>query len=57
MLVEKNVPLQALNTFRIVAKAHTLVRIRMKPILQALLADPESGRRPNLCWVVAATSC
>ena len=28
MLVEKNVPLQPYNTFRIVARAHTLIRVK-----------------------------
>ena len=47
MLVEKNVPLQAFNTFRIVAKAHALVRIASETDLQALLADPEWGPAPK----------
>ena len=40
MLVEKNVPLQPLNTLHIVAKAHTLVRIASEADVHALLADP-----------------
>jgi len=40
MLVEKNVPLQPLNTFHIVAKAHALVRIRQEDDLRAVIADP-----------------
>ncbi len=44
MLVEKNVPLQAFNTFHIVAKAHTLVRIASEADVHALLAHPELGR-------------
>jgi len=47
MLVEKNVPLQALNTFRIVAKAHTLVRIKEPEDIGALLTDPELGPAPK----------
>ncbi len=47
MLVEKNVPLQAFNTFRIVAKAHALARITREADLQALLADPEWGPAPK----------
>jgi UDP-N-acetylmuramate dehydrogenase len=47
MLVEKNVPLQALNTFRIVAKAHTLVRIKDPADIGVLLADPEMGPAPK----------
>ncbi len=41
MLVEKNVPLQALNSFRIVAKAHALVRIASQADVQTLLANTE----------------
>jgi UDP-N-acetylmuramate dehydrogenase len=40
MLVEKNVPLQPFNTFRIVARAHTLVRIASEEDVHAVLADP-----------------
>ncbi len=40
MLVEKNVPLQTLNSFHIVAKAHTLIRIRSEADVHAVLADP-----------------
>lgn len=40
MLVEKNVPLQPFNTFRIVARAHTLVRIAGEEDVRAVLADP-----------------
>jgi UDP-N-acetylmuramate dehydrogenase len=40
MLVEKNVALQPLNTFHIVAKAHQLVRIQSAADLHRLLADP-----------------
>ena len=41
MLVEKNVPLQAFNTFHIVAKAHVLVRIASESDLRELLIDPQ----------------
>jgi len=48
MLVEKNVPLQALNTFRIVAKAHSLVRIKEVEDIAQLLQDPQWGPSPKL---------
>ena len=47
MLVEKNVHLQAFNTFHIVAKAHTLVRIREVADIAAMLADPALGPAPK----------
>ncbi len=47
MLVEKNVPLQPYNTFHIVAKAQTLVRIASEADVQTLLADPELGPAPK----------
>jgi UDP-N-acetylmuramate dehydrogenase len=47
MLVEKNVALQAFNTFHIVAKAHTLVRIASYQDLLAVLADPDLGPEPK----------
>ena len=47
MLVEKNVPLQAFNTFHIVARAHTLVRIAGESDVHELLADPEWGAAPK----------
>jgi len=40
MLVEKNVPLQSFNTFGIVAKALSLVRITSELDMAAVLADP-----------------
>ena len=40
MLVEKNVPLQPFNTFGIVAKALTLVRLQSLLDIDAVLADP-----------------
>ena len=39
MLVEKNVPLQSLNTFGIMAKALSLVRIQNHVDIEAVLAD------------------
>ncbi|MDD0811986.1 UDP-N-acetylmuramate dehydrogenase [Curvibacter sp. RS43] len=47
MLVEKNAPLQACNTFGIVARAQTLVRVRDPLDLRAILADPELGPQPK----------
>ena len=47
MLVEKNVPLQALNSFRIVAKAHALIRIGSQADVQTLLASSELGAQPK----------
>jgi UDP-N-acetylmuramate dehydrogenase len=47
MLVENNVALQAFNTFHIVAKAHTLVRIRDVAAVAAVLADPGLGPAPK----------
>lgn len=47
MLVEKNVPLQAFNTFHIVARAHALVRIRGESDVQAVLHSPEWATAPK----------
>lgn len=47
MLVEKNVPLQAFNTFHIVAKAQTLVRISDEADVHALLQHPQWGAAPK----------
>jgi UDP-N-acetylmuramate dehydrogenase len=47
MLVEQNVPLQAHNSFGIVAKARVLVRVRSVADVQELLADPEFGSVPK----------
>ncbi|WP_296510638.1 UDP-N-acetylmuramate dehydrogenase [Rhodoferax sp.] len=47
MLVEKNIPLQAFNTFRIVAKAQALARIASESDVRALLADPEWATVPK----------
>lgn len=41
MLVERNVPLQAYNTFGISAKALQLVRVQSEADIQALLVDPQ----------------
>jgi len=47
MLVEKNVPLQPYNTFRIVARAHTLIRVKDEADVHAVLADAELGPAPK----------
>ena len=47
MLVEKNVPLQFSNTFGIVAKALSLVRIRSESDVQAVLTDPALRDAPK----------
>ncbi len=47
MLVEKNVPLQPFNTFGIVAKALSLVRIHDEADIDAVLADPVLGAAPK----------
>ena len=47
MLVEKNVPLQALNSFHIVARAHALVRVRSDADVLAVLADPDWAAAPK----------
>ena len=54
MLVEKNVPLQPYNTFGIVARAQTLVRVRAPADLAELMADPELGPAPK--WVLGGGS-
>ena len=41
MLVEKNVPLQAFNTFHIVAKAHALARIASQDDVLSLMAQAD----------------
>ena len=46
MIVEHNVPLQAYNSFGIVAKARELVRVRTPEDLSALLADPARAAAP-----------
>jgi UDP-N-acetylmuramate dehydrogenase len=47
MLVEKNVPLQPCNTFRIVAKAHTLIRVKDEADARAVALDAELGPLPK----------
>jgi UDP-N-acetylmuramate dehydrogenase len=47
MLVEKNVPLQPFNTFHIVAKAHTLVRIASETDVLDVLNDPVLRAAPK----------
>ncbi len=47
MLVEKNVPLQFSNTFGIMAKALTLVRITSEQDIAAVLADPALREAPK----------
>ena len=47
MIVEQNVPLQNHNSFGIVAKARTLVRVRGEDDVRQLLADPELAARPK----------
>ena len=46
MLVEKNASLQPYNTFGIVARADTLVRLRSAADIAALRADPALARAP-----------
>jgi len=41
MLVEKNVPLQPLNSFHILAKAQALLRIKSEADIESLLADAQ----------------
>jgi len=47
MLVEKNVPLQPYNTFRIVARAHTLIRVKDEADVRAVVADAALGSAPK----------
>jgi UDP-N-acetylmuramate dehydrogenase len=47
MLVEKNVPLQSYNTFHIMARAHSLVRVASDEDVQAVVRDPEFGPGPK----------
>ncbi|MBC7437794.1 MAG: UDP-N-acetylmuramate dehydrogenase [Bdellovibrionales bacterium] len=46
MIKEQNVPLQAYNSFGIVAKAHTLVRVGSEDDVQQVLADPQLAGQP-----------
>ena len=47
MLVENNVPLQPYNTFHIVAKAFSLLRVTCVDDLVQLAADPVLAREPQ----------
>jgi UDP-N-acetylmuramate dehydrogenase len=47
MFIEKNVALESLNTFHIVAKAQTLVRISSVNDVLAVLVDPELALQPK----------
>lgn len=54
MLVEKNISLQALNSFHIAARAHALVHIRSENDVLALLADPQWSGAAK--WVLGGGS-
>ena len=47
MIVERNLPLQPLNSFGIAARAGELVRVRGEADLRAVLADPELAAQPK----------
>ncbi len=47
MLVEKNVPLQSCNTFGIVAKAHSMVRVASEADVQTVVASAEGRVMPK----------
>ena len=47
MIAERNVPLQACNSFGIVARAQTLVRVRDGADVRAVLDDAELGPAPK----------
>jgi UDP-N-acetylmuramate dehydrogenase len=47
MIKEQNVPLQAYNSFGIVAKAHMLVRVGSEADVQQVLADPQLAGQPR----------
>jgi UDP-N-acetylmuramate dehydrogenase len=47
MLVQKNVPLQAYNSFHILAKANALAPVSSESDVTALLADPEWASEPK----------
>lgn len=47
MIVERNIPLQAHNSFGIVAKARELVRVRSQADVERVLSDPELADRPK----------
>lgn len=48
LIIERNFPLQSLNTFAINAKAQAYVRLTSLSDLQAVLADPELAALPRL---------
>ena len=53
MIVERNVPLQPLNSFGIAARAATLVRVRSEDDVRAVLTDAPAELRPApLCPVL-----
>ncbi len=54
MLVQKNVPLQALNTFHIVARANALVCITSETDVLQVLHDPQWSAVPK--WVLGGGS-
>jgi UDP-N-acetylmuramate dehydrogenase len=54
MIVEQNASLQPYNTFGIVARARTLVRVRGESDIQAVLAHPEWG--PDTKFVLGGGS-
>ncbi len=47
MLVEKNAPLEPWNTFHIVAKAHSLLRVATCAEVQQVVAHPNWGHHPK----------
>lgn len=47
MLVENNAPLQSCNTFHIVAKAHSLIRVASEADVQTVVASPEWRDQPK----------
>ena len=47
MLVEKNAPLEAFNSFHIVAKAHTLAHITSEADVRELMSDPQWAQTPK----------
>ena len=47
MIVERNVPLQPLNSFGIAARAATLVRVRSEDDVRAVLTDAELSLQPR----------
>jgi UDP-N-acetylmuramate dehydrogenase len=48
LAIERNFPLQALNTFGIAARAHAYLRVRAPDDLRAVLADPQLAALPRL---------